>query len=100
MTLGEALGMCNECLIEDALSNVVELLRPAGVHGRGRHVTDPGVSMVVVVPGKEPLAERTGVLDGLKAGRKDRLILKGLELRFRVRIVVADVGPAVALGDA
>ena len=33
MTLGEALGMCNECLIEDALSNVVELLRPAGVHG-------------------------------------------------------------------
>ena len=50
--------------------------------------------------GEEPLAERTGVLDRLKAGRKDRLILKGLELRFRVRIVVAHVGPAVALGDA
>jgi len=74
MTLGEALGMGDECLIEYALSNLVELLRPAGVHGRGRHVTDPGVSMVVVVPGEEPLAERTGVLDGLKAGRKVGLV--------------------------
>ena len=55
---------------EYALSNLVELLRPAGVHGRGRHVTDPRVSMGVVVPGKEPLAERTGCsMDSKRAGK-------------------------------
>ena|GEM_PF-2661230 len=100
MTLGEALGMCNKCLIEDALSNVAELLRPAGVHGRRRHVADAGVPMGVVVPGEEPLTERTGVLDRVKARRKVGLVLQGLELRFRVRIVVADMWPAVVLGDA
>ncbi len=70
-----------------------------GVHDRGRHVTDPGVSMGVVVPSEEVLAERTGVLEGLKAGRKVGLVFQGLELRFGVWVVIADMGPAVAFGD-
>jgi hypothetical protein len=53
---------------------------------------------VVVLRRRTP--DRThGVLDGVKARRKVGLVLQGLELRFRVRVVVADMWPAVALGD-
>jgi hypothetical protein len=85
----EAFGMRDERLIEHLLAGGVEPRRLAGVHRCRRHVADPGVPMGMVVPGEEPLTERTGVLDGVKARRKVGLVLEGLELRFRVRIVVA-----------
>ena len=99
MTAREAFGMRDQRLIEHLLAGGVEPRRLVGVHGRWRHVADSGVAMGVVVPGKESLTERTGVFDGVKARRKGGLVLQGLELRFRVRIVVADMGPAVTSGD-
>ncbi len=99
MTTREAFGMRDERLIEHLLAGGVEPQRLAGVHGRRRHVADAGVAMGVVVPGEEPLTERTGVFDGVKACREVGLVLQGLELRFRVRIVIADMRPAVASGD-
>jgi hypothetical protein len=99
MTAREAFGMCDERLIEHPLAGGVEPRRLAGVHGRRRHVADAGAPMGVVVPGEEPLAERPGVFDGVKACRKIGLVLQGLEPRFRVRIVIADMRPAVTLAD-
>jgi hypothetical protein len=96
MTAREAFGMREERLIEHLLAGGIEPRHLAGVHGRRRHVADAGVPMGVVVPGEEPLTERTGVFDGVKARRKVGLVLQGLELRFRVQIVIADMGPAVA----
>jgi hypothetical protein len=70
MTAREAFGMGEERLIEHLLAGGVEPRRLAGVHGRGRHVADPGVPMGeagrqaergVVVPGEESLTERPGV---------------------------------------
>jgi hypothetical protein len=99
MTAREAFGMREERVIEHLLAGGVEPRRLAGVHGHRRHVADVGVPMGVIIPGEEPLTERTGVFDGVKARRKVGLVLEGLELRFRVWIVIADMGPAVALGD-
>ncbi len=99
MTACEAFGMRDERLIEHLLAGGVEPRRLAGVHRRWRHVADAGVPMGVVVPGEEPLTEGTGVLDGVKARREVGLVLQGLEVRFRVRIVIADMRPAVASGD-
>jgi hypothetical protein len=64
MTAREAFGMRDQRLIEHLLAGGVEARRLAGMHRRRRHVADSGVAMGVVVPGKEPLTERTGVLDG------------------------------------
>ena len=55
--------------------------------------------VLVVVLAEEFLAERAGVLDVVEAVRERRAVLEGLELRFAVRVVVADVGPGVGLGD-
>ena len=40
---------------------------PAVVHGGWRHQPEARVVVLVVVPGKEPLAEDTGVLDRTEA---------------------------------
>jgi hypothetical protein len=82
MTAREAFGMFDERLSEDLLAGVVEPRRLAGVHRCRRHVADAGVPMGVVVPGEEPLTERTGVFDGVEARRKVGLVLQGFELRF------------------
>ena len=81
--------------MEHLLAGGVEPRRLAGVHRRRRHIADAGVPMGMVVPGEKPLTERTGVFDGVEARRKVGLVLQGLELRFQVRIIVADTGPAV-----
>ena len=51
--------------------------------------------MGMVVPGEEPLTEGTAC----SIASESRAGTSGLELRFRVRIVIADMRPAVALGD-
>ena len=55
--------------------------------------------MLVVVPSEEGLTMGTRVLDTAKAPGEIRTIFHGLELRLRVRIVVRDIGAAVALDD-
>ena len=67
---------------------------------RGGQVGDPAVAVFVVVPGEEPLAEGQGVFVGAEAVGEPGLVLGGLELALGVRVVVGDVGPAVALRKA
>ena len=70
-----------------------------GLDGWGAAVVDvgggvqaePAVAVLVVVPAEEFLAVRPGGLDRGEAGRESRPVLQGLELRFGVGIVVADV---------
>ena len=63
------------------------------------HERNAGMAMLVVVPVKERLAERSCVLDGAKPFRELGTIFQGLELCFRVRVVIAQIGPAVGFGD-
>ena len=70
------------------------------VHAVRGHVTDARVAVHGVVPGEERLAVRPCILDAAKARREVRPVLHRFELRRRVRVVVADVRAAVALGDA
>ena len=45
------------------------------------------------------LAESAAVLDATEAIRKIRAVLHGAKLAFRIRIVVGNIGSAVAFGD-
>jgi hypothetical protein len=63
------------------------------------HVADARVPVHRVVPGEEGVAVCARVLDAAEACREVGPVLHRLELRLRVRVVVRDVGPAVALGD-
>src|ERR1700691_4052285 len=58
------------------------------------------MTMVLVVPSKEGVAESAAVLDGAEAIRELRAILHGAELAFRIGIVVGSVRSAVGLGNA
>ena len=68
---------------------------PYVVHGGWRHQPDARVVMLAVVPGEEPLAEDTGVLDRTEPLRELRAILQGFELGLGER-VVGDLGARVA----
>jgi hypothetical protein len=88
----EALGMLLVGGCEDAGS--------CGLDGAGASVVDVGggvqaeaaVAVLVVVPGEEVLAVLAGGLDGAETGREPGPVFQGLELRLRVRIVVALTG--------
>ena len=64
------------------------------------HQSDPRMMMFVVVPTKEGVTKRTGVLDRSEAIRKLWPVFKRFELAFGIRIVVGDVGTAVGFGNA
>ena len=66
----------------------------------GGHHGDTAVVVLLVVPVEELLAERTGILCRSEPVRELRAVLERFELRFRVRVVVADIGAAVGLGDS
>ena len=70
------------------------------VDHRGRHHADSGVSVLVVVPGKEGLAERACILDTAETIGKLGAVFHGAEMAFRVGVVVGGVRPAVGFGDA
>src|SRR5262245_14713507 len=57
------------------------------------------MAMLVVVPGKETLAEGAGILDGAEPVGEFGAILERSEMTFRERIVVGDMGTRVGLGD-
>jgi hypothetical protein len=85
--------------------------------GRGEHGRPPGnallgqsvmhvkrcqqskarMMVLGVVPGEEDVAMRPCVLDRAETLREIRSVLERLELRFRERVVVRDVGTAVGL---
>jgi len=52
-----------------------------------------------IVPGEECLAEGPGVLDGTEPLGEIGPVFHGLELRFGIRIVVADRGSRMAFDD-
>jgi len=58
------------------------------------------MAVLVVVPVKEVLAEGAAVLDAAEAVRELRPYFRVRKLAFRVWVVVGDIRPAMALGDA
>src|SRR5208337_3594881 len=58
------------------------------------------MAVVLVVPIEKAAAEASGVLDAAKALGEQRLILEGLEVAFRERVVVGGIRPVVRGGDA
>src|ERR1041385_2427907 len=58
------------------------------------------MTVLLVVPLEELLAEGATVLDAAEAVWEVGPVLQGSELAFGIRVVVGDVGPAVSLGDA
>jgi hypothetical protein len=72
----------------------------ADVHDGGREEAEPTVMLFVVVPAEEILPERTAILDRPEAFGKLRTILERLDLRFRKRIVVRHLRPAVRFHHA
>src|SRR6266702_4474480 len=72
----------------------------AVMHGRRREQRETRVVMLVVVPVEEPDAEGARVLDAAEPVRELGPVLQRLELRLRVRVVVAHVRPRMSLGDS
>src|SRR5882724_2766040 len=56
--------------------------------------------VLVVVPDEESMAKRSRLLDVIETLREVRSILQGLELRFRIRVVVGNVRSRMAPGHA
>src|SRR5271157_2849767 len=98
--LDESLGIFTECLIKRDLAGHMNGVDLAIMHLVGGHQTDPGMVMVLVVPVEELAAEASGVLDTAEASWEARLILQGLEVAFRERVVVGRVRAVMRPGDA
>src|SRR5262245_19541306 len=96
----KAFGIPLESLAEDGLALGDDVVRPTVVKYLGREQADAAVVVLGVVTGEEDLAEAAGVLDRAEAFGKLGPVLQGLELTFRERVVIGEVGPAVGLGDA
>lgn len=62
----------------------------------GREQADAAVIVLGVVPGREALAKAACILNRAEAFPELGSVLRGLELTFRERVVVGDVGPAEA----
>ena len=56
--------------------------------------------MLMVVPGKELLAETARILNGTEAIRIARPVFHGLEVRFRKGVVIGNMGSAVSPDNA
>ena len=87
-------------LAEYGLALADDLVGTAIVQHLGGEEPNARVMVLGVVPRKEDLTEAAGVLEGAKALGEVGSVFQGLELAFRERVVIGDVGPAVALDDA
>ena len=58
------------------------------VNHRGSEQADPGMTMLLVVPVEELLAEGAAVLDAAESVRELRAIFHGAQLAFRIRVVI------------
>src|SRR5581483_868194 len=84
----EALRVLGVSGFEHALPLGDRLLRLAVVNGFRREHGDAAMTMLCVVPVEELAAEALGILLAAELLRKLRPVLKRLELRLRVRVVV------------
>ena len=71
----------------------------AVMDGVRAHQADAAVAVLVVVPVEEALTVRASVLERAEARGEVGPVLQGLELRFRVRVVIRDMRAAVGAGD-
>ena len=67
----------------------------AVVYRLGGQQAQTGMFMLTVVPSEELPAETASIFDGTESIWELIVVLQGLELRFRVGIVIADMGTAV-----
>ena len=72
----------------------------AVVHILGSVQADTRMSMVAAILIEEIPTKVSGLLDGAETSREFWTVLEGLELGFRVGIVVTDMRPRVRLGDS
>ena len=70
------------------------------MYDRRRQQTDSCVLVVVVVPGEECSAEKSGVFDTAETVREIRPVFQRLELGLRKGVVVTRIRPGVGFGDA
>jgi hypothetical protein len=59
-----------------------------------REHRDPRVAVLVIVPFEEAAKERSRIFERAETFRKVFMVLNRLEVRLRVRIIVADLGTA------
>jgi hypothetical protein len=86
--------------LQHLLAGSEDLFGAAEVHVGGGQQADPGVVVLHVVPVEEALAEGAGILDAAEPVREGGVVLEGLELALRVRVVVGDVWPGMGADDA
>ena len=98
--MDEAFGVGAEGGGQGGLAGGVDLAGFSEMDLVGRHQAEAGMVMVLVVPAKEGAKKGDGVFDATEAFWKLRLVFQCLELAFRIRIVVGDIGPRVGFGDA
>lgn len=80
----EAFGRGEECRVESCLSRGVDFLGLPKMDLVGRHQTNPGVMMVLVIPCEEPAAECTSLFDGFKVLGELWLIFQCFEVALKI----------------
>jgi hypothetical protein len=96
----KAFGMGLKSGGQDLLALLGDDLGLARVHHGGGQEANAAMMMFLVVPGKKLLAKGSGILKAAKLLGKGRLIFEGFELSLGAGIVIGDMGPTVAFGDA
>jgi len=59
---------------------------------------NPAMVVMIVVPVKKTQAPASSIWRTTKASWKIRAVLQGLELRFRIRIVIGNIGARMGFG--
>ena len=96
----EPLRRAAERGVKRGLSGGIDCVGLPEVDLIGRHQADACVVMVLVIPGCEPAAKGAGLVDGLEPFGELWLILQGLEVGFRERVVIRGMRPAVGFDHA
>ena len=65
----------------------------------GCYQADGAMMVLLVIPGEKLLTEGAGLLNSAEFSGEARAVFQGFELRFRERVVIADMGPAMAFKD-
>ena len=90
----EPLGCAEKRGVEGDLAGCVKGVGLPEVDLVGRHQADACVMVVLVIPGCEPSAKGASLVDGLEPFGELWLILQGLEVGFRERVVIRSMRPA------
>ena len=86
--------------IEHELPFLKDIVGLAVVDHGWSEQADPGMPMLIVIPGEKELRMAAAILDRAKAIREIGPVLHGAKLTFRKRIIIGNVRAAVGLGDA